>query len=250
MSAEGGSPRFRPTLWASVTAAPAFAALLALGTWQIERLEWKLDLIAARGAALEQPPVALPLADEPLAAFDYRRVTLSGRFLHDSEFYLVARVFDGRAGLHVVTPFERSEGPVVLVDRGWVPESARDPRARAEGQVAGTVTVEGVARTTSPHNAFTPDNAAAANQWLWIDVPAMAKHAGIALQPVFVEAGAANPGALPIGGQTRVELLNNHLGYAITWYALAAALAAIYTIYHLPRRHDGQAQRRVTPPPR
>ena len=237
MPAERGAWRFRPTLWASAIAAPAFVVLLGLGTWQVQRLEWKNDLIAAREAALDMPTAALPATDEGLGEFDYRRVSMSGRFLHDSEFYLVPRVIAGRIGLHVVTPFERREGPIVLVDRGWVPESARAPHTRADGQVEGAVTVTGVARTTSPHNAFTPDNDAQGNQWFWIDVPAMARHAGLTLQPVFVEAAAAvAPGALPIGGQTRITLRNNHLGYAITWYGLAAALAAIYTIYHLRRR--------------
>ena len=237
MPAEARAPRFRPTLWASVIAAPAFVALLALGTWQVQRLEWKTELIDARAAALGLPPAALPIEEARLEGFDYRRVSITGRFLHDAEFYLVPRMLEGRAGLHVVTPFERQEGAIVLVDRGWVPAAARDPQARAEGQVAGSVTVTGVARTTSPHNAFTPENDAGDNEWFWIDIPAMAAHAGIALQPIFVEAAAAaHPGALPVGGRTRTALRNNHLGYAITWYALAAALAAIYTIYHYRRR--------------
>ncbi len=233
MPAEGGTVGFRPALWASVVALPAFVVLLGLGTWQVQRLEWKQELIADRAAALDLPAAPLPVDGAPLATFDYRRVSVTGRFLHNAEFHLGPRVFRGQVGLHVVTPFERSGGPIVLVDRGWVPEAARAASARAEGQVAGTVTLEGVARTDSPHNVFTPSNDAAANQWFWIDIAAMAKHAGIALQPAFVEAGTApNPGALPIGGQTRVELPNNHLGYAVTWYALAAALAVIYTIYH------------------
>jgi surfeit locus 1 family protein len=241
MPAKRGTTRFRPSLWASVIAAPAFIALLGLGTWQVQRLEWKHDLIANREAAFGLPPAALPVDDKRLAGFNYRRVSIAGRFLHDSEFYLVPRVFDGRIGLHVVTPFERSAGPIVLVDRGWVPESARAPSTRVDGQVAGTVTVDGVARTTSPHNSFTPDNDAAANQWFWIDIPAMARHAGIALQPVFVEAGAGpSPSDLPVGGRTRVELRNNHLGYAVTWYALAAALAVIYALYHRRRQRGGR----------
>ena len=240
MPAERGGGRFRPGLWPSAIAAPTFIVLLGLGTWQVQRLEWKGDLIAARGAALSAPPIELPLADAELAGFDHRRVTLSGRFLHDSEFYLVPRVFQGSVGVHIVTPFERAEGPIVLIDRGWVPESARAPGARAAGQATGIVTVEGVARITSPHNVFTPRNDAVGNQWFWIDIPAMAKHAAITLQPVFVEAGpAANAGGLPLGGQTRIKLRNDHLGYAITWYALAAALVAIYVIYHLRRPRDG-----------
>ena len=237
MPVKGGTTRFRPTFWASVIAAPAFVALLGLGTWQLQRLEWKQDLIAHRTAALGQPAAALPLDDQGASASDFRRVSLTGRFLHEFEFYLVPRVFDGQIGLHVITPFARSEGPTVLVDRGWVPETARAPHARAAGQVSGIVTVDGIARTTTPHNFFTPDNDARANQWFWVDIPAMAEHAGIVLQPVFVEAGAApNPRALPVGGQTRMGIPNNHLGYAVTWYALAAALAAIYIIYHRRRR--------------
>ncbi len=244
MPAERGGGRFRQRLWPSAIAAPALIVLLGLGTWQVQRLEWKQDLNTARGAALAAPPVELPLADADLAAFDYRRVSISGRFLHDSEFYLVPRVVDGILGLHVITPLQRTAGPIVLVNRGWVPESARAPGARAAGQVRGTVTVEGVARITSPHNTFTPRNDALGNQWFWIDIPAMAKHAEHALQPVYVEAGPApNAGGLPLGGQTRIKLRNDHLGYAVTWYGLAVALAAIYVIYHLRRPRGGQKAR-------
>ena len=240
MPAERGTGRFRPTSWPSAIAAPALIVLLGLGTWQVQRLEWKGDLIAARGTALAAPAIELPLADAELARLDHRRVRVSGRFLHDLEFYLLPRFLDGGVGLHVVTPLERTAGPIVLIDRGWVPESARAPGVRAAGQARGTVIVEGVARTNSPHNVFTPRNDAPGNQWFWIDIPAMAEHAGLAFQPAFVEAGpAANAGGLPLGGQTRIELRNNHLGYAITWYALAVALAAIYVIYHLRRPRGG-----------
>ncbi len=81
---------------------------------------------------------------------------------------------------------------------------------------------------------FTPDNRPGENFWFYVDVPAMAAHAGLKrMHPFVIEAGpAANPGGFPIGGQSRVKLRNDHLQYAITWYSLAAALLVIYVLYH------------------
>ena len=102
--------------------------------------------------------------------------------------------------------------------------------------MSGAVTVEGAIRAPGVQHWLQPDNEPDRNIWFWNDLPAMAAHAGIApdhLVPVFLEAGPApNPGGLPIGGQTRVTLPNDHLQYAITWYALAAGLAMIYLLYH------------------
>ena len=46
--------RFRPSLWMTVFAVPALAALIALGVWQVERRSWKLDLIARVEARLAE----------------------------------------------------------------------------------------------------------------------------------------------------------------------------------------------------
>ncbi|MBI3515628.1 MAG: SURF1 family protein, partial [Proteobacteria bacterium] len=121
----------------------------------------------------------------------------------------------------------------VLVNRGWVPLAARLPAARPSGQVEGTVRIEGAVRLSSVPGWFTPANEPGGNLWFYPDVAQMAAAAGLSrVSPVFVEAGPApNPGGLPIGGQTQVELPNDHLQYAITWYSLAAALAVIYGLF-------------------
>jgi surfeit locus 1 family protein len=235
---------FRPTFWPTLFTVPALLVLLGLATWQVERLQWKEGLIAERTARTTAAPIALPqagtqLSPEALADLDYRRATATGHFLHDREIYLAARTMQGAIGYQVVTPLQRTDGSIVLVNRGWVPDDRKDPRKRADGQVAGDVAVEGAIRAPGRQHWLQPDNDPAKNVWFWTDLGAMAQHAGAAperLVPVFLEAGAApNPGGLPVGGQTRVNLPNDHLQYVITWYALAIGLAVIYVIYHLRR---------------
>lgn len=232
---------FRPTFWPTVITVPALFVLLGLGAWQVERLYWKEGVIAERKERTTAEPVALPAAGAPLppAAFvdlDYRRATATGEFLHEHEMYLAARTMAGAVGYQVVTPLRLGDGSFVLVNRGWVPNERKDPASRAEGQVNGVVTVDGAMRAPGTQHWLQPDNEPAKNLWFWSDISAMAQHAGVApaqLVPVYLEAGAApNPGGLPIGGQTKVELPNDHLQYAITWFALAIGLAVIYVLYH------------------
>lgn len=228
---------FRPALWPTVMTVPALAALVALGTWQVERLAWKEALIAERAAGLAAPPLALPREVEDPAGLAFRRVTVRGRFRHEAEFHLLATSRTGRAGYHVITPLVRGDGgATVLIDRGWVPYERKDPETRAAGQLDGTVPVTGIVRGPGAQGRFVPDNRPEENTWYWRDLDAMAARAGPDVRPLLVEAGPApNPGGYPLGGQTRTELANRHLGYALTWYALAAALAVIYVVYHRQR---------------
>jgi surfeit locus 1 family protein len=235
---------YHPAFWPTITTIPILIVLLGLGTWQLERLQWKEGLIADRAARATAAPIDLPeagsrLSPDRLADLDFRRAIATGRFLHDREMYLAARTMLGAVGHQVITPLQRADGSFVLLDRGWVPDDRRDPARRPDGQVEGVVTVEGTIRAPAARHWLQPDNEPARNLWFWNDLDAMAGHAGVPserLVPVYLEAGPApNPGGLPVGGQTKVNLPNDHLQYAITWYGLAIALAVIYVVYHLRR---------------
>lgn len=241
--AEGGARRFRPTLWPTVFTVFALFVMLGLGVWQVERLAWKTTLIATRTAHLAGPLLRDPGAVDP-ARQVYRRLRLRGRFLHDKEMYLAARSLRGHLGFHVVTPLRLADGSAVLVDRGFVPFEAKDPARRPRGQRAGEVMVTGVIRRGGRSSVFTPGNRPDRNIWYTVDLRAMARHAGLSrIAPYFVEADATdNPGGLPVGGQTRTRWPNDHLQYAITWFALAIALMVIYVIYHL--RPEGKDENR------
>lgn len=225
----------------------ACAMLIALGTWQLERRAWKTQLIADMTARLASAPTPIGELLAAKSPVDFQPVRATGRFRHDQELYLAARSYQSRLGYHVVTPLELADGSMtVLVDRGWVPDDHRAPDSRLAGQLPGVVSVAGIARQPARPSAFTPDNRPDQNQWYWADLPAMGAKAGAArMAPFLIEAGAAdNPGGLPIGGQTRVTLPNDHLQYALTWYALAGALAVIYLVSRR-RAADGDTS---TPP--
>jgi surfeit locus 1 family protein len=226
----------RSTVRLTVAAAAAFSLLIALGTWQLQRMVWKRELIAARTAQLALPPLVLTGASsgassgEPVPAF--RRVRAAGVFLHGKELTLGPRARDGVPGYRIITPLRLAGGAIVLVDRGWVPLDRRDPATRAQGQVTGRLEVVGRVRPAPRRGRFTPENQPEKGVWFTIDVAEMAAWLGLrGVLPYAVEAGPApNPGGLPKGAAFEVRLSDTHLQYAITWYALAAALAVIYVL--------------------
>jgi surfeit locus 1 family protein len=229
--------RFRPLPMFTLVTAAMLAVLVSLGVWQVERLHWKLGLIAQVNRNLTLPPVPL---DEALAmgkAAEYRRVALDGYFEHGKEAYVYGIAPGGTPVFHVVTPFVPDEGPILLVDRGIVPEALRDPAGRKAGQVEGERHIVGVWRTPDPPGLFTPPPDLSRRIWFSRDVKSIAAADRFTpAVPAIVEADAApNPGGWPKGGQTVVTFRNEHLQYAITWFGLAATLLGVYIAYHVSK---------------
>jgi surfeit locus 1 family protein len=241
MVAGAAARRFAPGLWPTLVTLIGLAVLIGLGTWQVERMQWKRALIAERQAHLAAPPEALPAASDAWASWDFRPVVAEGVFRHDLEQLIGVAAIDGQLGHHVLTPLVRPDGVAVLVDRGWVPVDRAHPAARREGQVAGAVQVAGIARYRADDRPgwFTPDNQPGERLWYWYDLASLEAALGVELLPVAIEADATpNPGGLPLGAQTRTELTDNHLQYAITWYGLAAGLLAIWIGFGLARGRE------------
>lgn len=210
----------------------AFAILMALGFWQLNRLHQKEALLAAIHAGLAGDTRPLPAAVADPAPWAYKRVTVTGTFDHGREMHWFAPSVRDEVGYHVLTPLIRTDGVAVLVDRGWVPEAMRDAATRPRGQLAGVVTVTGIARIPRKPAFFVPAPRPERREWFGIDLAAMSKTAGYPLAPLVVEADATpNPGGLPMGGQTRVQIPNDHLQYAVTWFGFAATLIVIYIVY-------------------
>lgn len=239
--------RFKPTFWPTLITIPMLTVLVGLGGWQLDRLEWKTARIDERKAHAASPPVTLPY-DSNAADDDifYRPARVTGHYIHDAEMYLLNRVRDGRPGVHVITPLiRRDNGAVLLVDRGWAPFDW--PEIRANRAVAGTVevTVTGIIRPENPRGWLTPDNRPRENQWYFIDLVAMAAKAGAqstAGYYLFATAEAtATPDAevggpdWPVANEWKIDLPNDHLSYAITWFALAVVLLLVYFAYHTRR---------------
>lgn len=204
-----------------------FATFISLGTWQIERRAWKHELVERVDARVHAQPVAAPgPADWPkvnVADDEYKRVALAGHFLHDKET-LVQAVTNIGSGFWVLTPLQTVDGATVLVNRGFVPPENRARAARQAGEPRGEVNVVGLLRITEPYGAFLRSNNAAGDRWFSRDVPAIAAARGLTkVAPYFVDAAAVPNAAAtePVGGLTVIAFADNHLVYALTWYALA-----------------------------
>lgn len=230
--------RFRPGLTPTVLSLVSLVVLIALGNWQLERLVWKQDLLATIAERMAAPPVTLPALVDDAEPWRYRRVTTAGVFAHHKERHLFATdQHGGGGGYYIFTPLIRPQAPPVFVNRGWVPADRKDAADRLSGQTDGLVTVVGLVRLTRQRGPFMPDNDPAGNQWFYPDLSAMAASVELdAAPPLFVEADRdAEPARLPRGGQTRLDIPNNHLAYALTWFGLAVVLVGVYTAYGFSR---------------
>lgn len=223
----------------TVLAAAAFAVLVGLGFWQLQRLAWKEDLIAQIASRTQAAPVSLDDAVERwkrTGDIEYLRVRLTGSLLHQQEKHLFT-VIKGESGWRIVTPLQTPDGHVIMIDRGFVPIALKAPEARMIGQVNGIQSYVGLARRPGKKGLFTPDNDVKANAWYWRDLQSMAASAtasnpGKDIVPFFVELEENPvPGGWPRGGVTRVQLSNKHLQYAGTWFGLAGALLVVYGVF-------------------
>lgn len=224
----------RPSLAMKICVGLSLIILLGLGSWQVDRLFWKQGLIEQRQAQSHMPPIAVPIDTvvEPEMAF--RAAFAEGRYLNDQEKYLMARTQRGNIGFQLITPLEQKDGRIILINRGWVPAENRDPKTRPQSQIDGQVHVTGVLRLPKTKHWAQPENDPLANQWFYVDVDHMAEDTGADLASRYYLELDDTPvaGGLPMGGQAKVELPNNHLEYAITWYSLALSLIVIFVLYH------------------
>nr|WP_210303989.1 SURF1 family protein [Rhizobium esperanzae] len=231
-------PRRRLPVATGILVLIALAILISLGTWQVERLHWKEGLLADIAARQVAAPV--PLAEiEAMAAsggdIEYRKVTATGRYINNKERHFFA-TWRGQTGFYVYTPLELADGRTLLVNRGFVPYENKEPEMRMQGQLTDQQTVTGLARSKLPGKPswVVPDNDVAKNIFYWKDLDVMAESVGLdkaRVIPFFVDADSTpNPAGLPIGGVTQVDLPNDHLQYAFTWYGLAAVLVVVVAI--------------------
>ncbi|WP_218510761.1 SURF1 family protein [Variovorax sp. dw_308] len=218
---------------AAAVAVLLLAGFIALGTWQVERRAWKLDLIERVDQRVHAPAVAAPgpasWPEVSAARDEYRHVRVTGVFLHDREA-LVQAVTTLGSGFWVLTPLRQPDGRVVFVNRGFVPPEARQRATRNGSEPAGETTVTGLLRLTEPKGGFLRSNDAASGRWYSRDVQAMAAARGLAeVAPYFIDADATpsmGEREWPAGGLTVVTFQNNHLVYALTWYTLALMVVA------------------------
>jgi len=223
--------------------------LIGLGNWQWHRKAWKEDLIAKIETRRTAEPVSYPAAlSEYVKTGDveYLHVRVTGTFDHGQERHLYAPTPQSQ-GWHVYTLMKPEGGlPPVFVNRGWVPDTLKDPSKRAAGQIAGPVTITGLIRLPEHKGWFTPDNDYSGNRWFSRDLDGMqwgpegppsplqfTTEKKQAYAPFSIDADALpeNLGGWPRGGTTVIDIPNSHLQYIVTWYGLALTLICVFAVF-------------------
>jgi surfeit locus 1 family protein len=223
-----------------------FGVLVALGSWQLERKAWKEALIEVLGQRLAAAPVDLPPAARwpqlDQATDEFRRVRFRATFLPGQEALVYTsgsalRTDVSGPGYWVFAPARLPDGSVLVVNRGFVPEGRQDPATRPDGQPREPIDVIGVLRWPEAGSWLTPRPDLAKSLWFRRDPQSMAAAKGWhAAAPFFVDQEAPVPaGALPAPGPLRVNLRNEHLQYALTWYGLAGVLVVMFGAWFFRR---------------
>jgi len=230
---------FKPALVPTLIAVPSFFILLALGNWQLERRDWKLDLIEkieTRLSSEARPLSELLLEVEDPDELNYWPVRTEGRFKPGAAIHKYALDPEHGPGIRLMIPLEVSGIGTVLVDRGFVPMILKDSEAAQPLAKPEEKKVSGIVRTPSRAGFFTPENDIADNLWYQMDIDQIrAEFALPELRALIIElaAGEGDAEMYPKSGFTGLTIRNQHLGYAITWFGLALGLLGVYAVYHI-----------------
>ncbi len=241
-----------------------FGVTMALGTWQVQRMEWKKNLIAQISEAKKNMPKdSLPKDEAALSSMQFVPVRVKGTWRGEVEFHLAPRYLNDQFGYALITPLTLVDGRTVLINRGWIPAAKKDRKTRPETLVKGKATVEGLVRVGAERSFFTPVSQPDKNIWFGRDISDMAAFAKLEnVVPVMIDAtasalpakpegkskksaaqpqpasAAATPTAtqpLPIPSDGTIRVRNDHMGYILTWYGIAAGIFVIFVSYHLRR---------------
>lgn len=205
--------------------------LIALGLWQVQRLEWKQDILAEIEARIHADPVEVPMLPDP-AADRYLPVKATGTILAEPEAHVLVSVKRVGPGYRIIAPFEIDGGRRVLLDRGFVRLAGRDA-----GRSDVTATVIGNLHWPDDRTSSTPENDEAGNTWFARDIPALA--AALGTEPVLIVARATSetdPAVMPLPVDG-AQIPNDHLEYAVTWFGLAIVWLGMtgYFVYRSAR---------------
>ncbi|MAW79766.1 MAG: hypothetical protein CMI63_05975 [Parvularcula sp.] len=232
--------QFRPVL--SVVSVFALAILIALGFWQVRRLEWKQGLIAQVETRVNADPIPFAEAMRRAEAgenMEYTPVTISGRIDRDR----VARVFgtyDGEPGVYVFSPIAGPSGEDVFVNEGFAPQTETGAVADLPDDEETTVTglFRYAEQPTPPASWFQPEGKSAGGLWFVRDPAMFAAETGADAAPYYIDRFAVDGRDWPKGGTTRLDFNNRHLEYALTWFGLAATLIGVWIAFSLKKRDE------------
>lgn len=244
---------WRRILLPALFALLALCVLLALGTWQVYRMQWKEALISDVSQRLKSDPIAVPNAEDWASLdpeqYQYSRVSITGSFQHEYQqrSYMVVSAPQGGdyggQGHWIVTPFELKSGDLVWVNRGFVPNALDSSDIQTD--YVNEVTLTGLMRRPEIAGFATPGNDQGFDGKIWFVRNPTAMTAVVKLDesnvaPFFIDLDADPDVLLPQSGETRVQFENRHFGYVLTWYGIALTLLGVFAAFAIRELKKGR----------
>ena len=196
-----------------------------MGTWQLYRLQWKLELISEITFGLESSPIEY----SNLIKKNYQRVKAKGKFDFDKQIYLYSLNDNGKPGYDVVTPFRTNKNVNVLINRGWINKELKN-NPSINSNIDSEQKIVGLLRKIYKPNIFKPDNELKNNIWFSINLEDFKETTGEQFSEfvIFLE---DNQVKAPLPKKISIDVPNNHLKYAITWYAISISIIFYYLYF-------------------
>ena len=225
---------FKPSVWLTIFAFPSFLILIILGSWQVQRLSWKSDLISNYNNNFQQAPITVKELLKDRKNNKFRRTVIYGEYDHANEIQIIGKTYEGNAGFHIITPFILENNEIIYINRGWVPKKYADKKTRKFSLLEDKVRVVGLVRLPQKKGYFVPENEPENGFWFTIIPEELNGHLNIIGEKEFYidELNVDEKLKLPMPANGKVQVPNNHLQYAITWYSLALGLLIVYFAWH------------------
>ena len=226
----------KKNFWFSFFCLIVACIFFALGTWQIKRLAWKENLIRQVEENSSLPALELSSINAENIPPLYGKVTGIGYFLNENELLVLSKYRGKKLGFQLITPLRLENDTIVLVNRGWIPDSKRDKSKRPETIENDLVFIEGLFVDTSRKAAwFLPQNKPEKNFWFWENAEQMSEflknEKGLGLIPLIIHKTNKSNSEFPIIMENNTKISNDHLEYAVTWFSLVIVVLVMYVFY-------------------
>lgn len=194
---------------------------IGLGSWQLVRLNWKLDLISKIEQSLKKDPVNINQVDRK----NFVRIIASGKIDYDKQIYLYNLNDEGKPGFEVINPII-VENENYLINRGWIPFEMKDNDKLYSFEQSNFT---GTLRLQPRANIFKPENDINNNYWFTLNREDIFKYTGKEFSEYLIYLGGNYE--IPKPKKITANISNNHKKYALTWFSLAISIFLIYLYF-------------------
>ena len=194
---------------------------IALGSWQIIRLNWKNNLILEIENSLKNPPVELSKNNLE----NYLKIKTRGSINFEKQIYLYNLNEEGTPGFEVINPL-KADNTNFLLNRGWIPFNKKGTKEIFEfdkDNIIGTLKLQG------RKNIFKPENDIDKNYWFSLDRQDILKFTGQEYSQYIIYLDGNYK--FPKPKKITANISNNHKKYAITWFSLAISILLLYLYF-------------------